>query len=148
MGVDEQEIVEVVGARTAQLFGREADAMHAVLVKRADELRGLYRRLARGGRVARTRRRDRRLRGQALAEREDGGREGVSENDEVEETAREERLRCAVASVTGFDLRRQRDGTYQIVWMSELTGAALPFEDGMTLDDVERWVDENAEKQH
>ena len=32
MGVDEQETVEVVGARmiaTAQLFGREADAMHA-----------------------------------------------------------------------------------------------------------------------
>ena len=40
MGVDEQETVEVVGARTAQLFGREADAMHAVLVKRADELVG------------------------------------------------------------------------------------------------------------
>ncbi len=30
----------MVGARTAQLFGREADAMHAVLVKRADELVG------------------------------------------------------------------------------------------------------------
>ena len=40
MGVDEQETVEVVGVRTAQLFGREADAMHAVLVKRADELAG------------------------------------------------------------------------------------------------------------
>ena len=42
MGVDEQETVEVVGARmiaTAQLLGREADAMHA-LVKRADELLG------------------------------------------------------------------------------------------------------------
>ena len=70
----------------------------------------------------------------------------MSENDEVEETAREERLRCAVASVTGFDLRRQHDGTYQIVWMSELTGAALPFEDGLTIDDVERWVDENVVK--
>jgi hypothetical protein len=43
MGVDEQETVEVVGAKTtatAQLFGREADAMHAPLIKRADELVG------------------------------------------------------------------------------------------------------------
>ena len=43
MGVDEQETVEVVGARmiaTAQLFGREADAMHALLIKRAGELVG------------------------------------------------------------------------------------------------------------
>jgi hypothetical protein len=41
MGVDEQETVEVVGARptaTAQLFRRESDAMHALLIKRADEL--------------------------------------------------------------------------------------------------------------
>ena len=50
----------------------------------------------------------------------------MSRNDEVDETAR----------------RRQHDGTYQIVWMSELTGAALPFEGGLTIDDVERWVDE------
>jgi hypothetical protein len=70
----------------------------------------------------------------------------VSGNDKVDETALEERLRCAVASVTGFDLRRQHGGTYQIVWMSELTGAALPFEDGLTIDDVERWVDENVVK--
>ena len=43
MGVDEQETVEVAGARmtaTAQLFWRESDAMHALLVKRADELTG------------------------------------------------------------------------------------------------------------
>jgi hypothetical protein len=43
MGVDEQETVEVVGARmiaNAQMFGREADAMHALLIKRADELVG------------------------------------------------------------------------------------------------------------
>ena len=43
MGVDEQETVEVVGATTtvtAQLFRREADAMHALLIKRADELMG------------------------------------------------------------------------------------------------------------
>ena len=58
----------------------------------------------------------------------------------------EERLRCAVASVTGFDLRRQHDGAYQIVWMSELTGAALPFGGGLTIDDVERWVDGNVVK--
>jgi hypothetical protein len=64
----------------------------------------------------------------------------------VDETAREKRLRRAVASVTGFDLRKQDDGTYQIVWMSELTGAALPFEGGLTIDDVERWVNENAVK--
>jgi hypothetical protein len=43
MGVDEQETVEVVAARmvsTAQLIGREADAMLALLIKRADELVG------------------------------------------------------------------------------------------------------------
>jgi hypothetical protein len=43
MGVDEQETVEVVGARmiaSAQMIGREADAMHALLIKRADELAG------------------------------------------------------------------------------------------------------------
>jgi hypothetical protein len=45
--------------------------------------------------------------------------------------------------VERFELRRQDDGTYEIVWMSELTGEALPFEDCMTLDDVERWVEEN-----
>jgi hypothetical protein len=67
----------------------------------------------------------------------------VSGNDEVDETAREARLRRAVASVTGFELRKQDHGTYQIVWMSELTGAALPFEGGLTLDDVQWWVDEN-----
>ena len=70
----------------------------------------------------------------------------MSGNDEVGKTAREEWLRCAVASVTGFDLQRQHDGTYQIVWMSELTGTALPFEGGLMIDDVERWVDENVVK--
>jgi hypothetical protein len=43
MGVDEQKAVEVLGARmtaTAQLFWRESDAMHALLVKRADVLTG------------------------------------------------------------------------------------------------------------
>ena len=42
-GVDEQETVEVVGGRmiaTAQMIGREADAMHALLVKRAELLMG------------------------------------------------------------------------------------------------------------
>jgi hypothetical protein len=56
---------------------------------------------------------------------------------------RADRLRRAVASATGFELRRQADGTYQIVWMSELTGEALPYEDNMTLDDAERWAQEN-----
>ena len=70
----------------------------------------------------------------------------MSGNDERSETARAERLRCAVASVTGFELRRQDDGTYQIVWMSGLTAEALPYEDDMTLDDVERWVRENVSK--
>jgi hypothetical protein len=55
-------------------------------------------------------------------------------------------LRRAVATVERFELRRQDNGTYQIVWMSELTGEALPYEDDMTLDDVERWVDENVPK--
>ena len=43
MGVDEQETVEVEGARvtaTAQPFGREADAMRELLIKRADDLVG------------------------------------------------------------------------------------------------------------
>ncbi len=64
-------------------------------------------------------------------------------DDEESEAARADRLRHAVASVTGFELRRQHDGTYQIVWMSELTGEGLPYEDDMTLDDVECWVSEN-----
>jgi hypothetical protein len=41
MGVDEQETVEVVGASktaAAQLFWREADAMLAYLIERADAL--------------------------------------------------------------------------------------------------------------
>ena len=41
--MNEQETVEVVGARmiaTAQMLRREADAMHALLIKRADELVG------------------------------------------------------------------------------------------------------------
>jgi hypothetical protein len=41
MGVDEQETVEVVGARTTAtvpLFCRQCDAMLAYLVKRADQL--------------------------------------------------------------------------------------------------------------
>ncbi len=67
----------------------------------------------------------------------------VSGKDEEGETARADRLRRAVASVTGFELRRHDDGAYQIVWMSELTGEALPYEDDMTLDEVERWVNEN-----
>ena len=43
----------------------------------------------------------------------------------------------------GFELRHH-DGNYQIVFISSLTGDALPFEDNLTLDDVQRWVDENA----
>jgi hypothetical protein len=70
----------------------------------------------------------------------------VSGIDEEIEAAHADQLRRAVASVTGFELRRQDNGTYQIVWMSELTGEALPCEDEMTLDDVERWVDENVGK--
>ena len=41
MGLDEQEAVEVVGARasaTGQLFWRESDAMLAYLIERADAL--------------------------------------------------------------------------------------------------------------
>jgi hypothetical protein len=70
----------------------------------------------------------------------------VSGNDEESEATREERLRRAVASVAGFDLRKQDDGKCQIVFVSTLTGEALPIEDDLTLDDVEWWVDENVVK--
>ena len=84
-----------------------------------------------------------------MAERQDSGWEGVRRNDEENEAEREDQLQRAVSSATGFELRRQDDGRYQIVWMSMLTGEALPYEDGMTLDDVERWVNENVgEDQH
>ncbi len=81
-----------------------------------------------------------------MAQRQGGGRKRESANDDESEVQRADRLRRAVASVTGFELRWQDNGTYQIVWMSELTGAVLPFEDALTLDDVEWWVDENAVK--
>ena len=71
----------------------------------------------------------------------------MSGSEEDNEAARADQLRRAVASVTGFALRSQDDGTYQIVWMSALTGEALPYEDDMTLDDVERWVNENVPKE-
>jgi hypothetical protein len=67
----------------------------------------------------------------------------VSGSDEESEATREKRLRRAVASVAGFELRKQDDGKRQIVFISSLTGAALPVEDGLTLDDVQWWVDEN-----
>ena len=79
-----------------------------------------------------------------MAQRQGRGRQGVSGKDEKNDAARADELRRAVAGVTGFELRRQVDGTYQIVWMSALTGDALPYEDDMTLDDVESWVRENA----
>ena len=43
MGTVARKITEALGARitaTAELFWREADAMHALLIKRADELMG------------------------------------------------------------------------------------------------------------
>jgi hypothetical protein len=55
-------------------------------------------------------------------------------------------LRCAIGGAAGFDLRKGADGKYQIVFVSTLTGVALPYEDGLTLDDVELWINENAEK--
>ena len=58
------------------------------------------------------------------------------------EEARENRLRRAMRG-SGFELRKQDAGKYQIVFVSELTGADLPYEDAMTLDDVARWVNEN-----
>ncbi len=67
----------------------------------------------------------------------------MSGSPEDDEAARADQLRRAVASVTGFELRRHDSGTYQIVWMSKLTGKALPYEDHITLDDVQRWVNEN-----
>jgi hypothetical protein len=68
----------VAGARTtatAQLFGREADAMHALLTKRADELVGCTEGSPEEEELRTLAGRDRSLRGQALAERE-GGPEG------------------------------------------------------------------------
>ncbi len=64
-------------------------------------------------------------------------------SDDESEGARADRLRRAVASVTGFELRTLDDGKYEIVFVSTLTGDALPYEDDMTLDDVEHWVEEN-----
>jgi len=64
-------------------------------------------------------------------------------SDEESDIERAARLGLAVARVVGFELRHH-DGTYQIVFISSLTGNALPFEDNLTLDDVQRWVDENA----
>jgi hypothetical protein len=71
----------------------------------------------------------------------------VSGSEEDNEAARADQLRRAVASVTGFELQRHDDGTFQIVWMSELTGEALTYEDEMTIEDVERWVNENVPKE-
>ena len=64
-------------------------------------------------------------------------------SDEESDIERAARLGLAVARVVGFELRHH-DGNYQIVFISSLTGDALPFEDNLTLDDVQRWVDENA----
>jgi len=70
----------------------------------------------------------------------------VSGSDEESAAAHAAQLRRAVASVTGFELRRQDDGKYQVVFISELTGGALSFEDDMTLDKVECWVRDNVSK--
>ena len=67
----------------------------------------------------------------------------MSGSEEDNEAARADQLRRAMATIERFELRRQDNGTYQIVLISDLTGAALPYEDDMTLDDVERWVKEN-----
>jgi hypothetical protein len=65
-----------------------------------------------------------------------------------DQTAREDRLRRGIGLVGGFELRKQADGKYQIVFISTLTGNALPYEEGLTLDDVELWINENVERDH
>ncbi len=70
----------------------------------------------------------------------------TNKSSQENQTARENRLRRAIASVAGFELRMGADGKYQIVFISTLTGNALPYEDGLTLDDVELWINENVEK--
>ncbi len=67
---------------------------------------------------------------------------------EDSEAARADRLRRAVASVTGFELRAHDDVTYQIARMSELTGSALPFDDDMTLHGVELWINDVPKGKH
>jgi hypothetical protein len=70
------------------------------------------------------------------------------ESDQENQAAREDRLRRVIGGVAGFELRTGADGKYQIVFISELTGGALPYEDGLTLDDVELWINENVEADH
>lgn len=64
------------------------------------------------------------------------------------DTPREHRLRRAIGGVAGFGLRKQANGNYEIVFVSTLTGNALPYEDDLTLDDVELWINENVETEH
>jgi hypothetical protein len=72
----------------------------------------------------------------------------TNNSDQENPTARENRLRRAIAGVAGFELRKGADGKYQIVLISTLTGNALPYEDGLTLDDVELWINENGQTDH
>ena len=65
-----------------------------------------------------------------------------------DQTARENRLRRAIGGVAGFELRNGADGKYQIVFISTLTGAALSYEDDLTLYDEELWISENVETDH
>jgi hypothetical protein len=53
-------------------------------------------------------------------------------------------LRCRA----GGPGREQANGNYEIVFVSTLTGTALPYEDDLTLDDVELWINENVETEH
>jgi hypothetical protein len=72
----------------------------------------------------------------------------TNKSDRENQTAREDRLRRAIGGVAGFELRKGADGKYQIVFVSTLTGDALPYEDGLTLDDVDLWINENVEREH
>jgi hypothetical protein len=60
-----------------------------------------------------------------------------------DQTARENRLRRAIGGVAGFELRNGADGKYQIVFISAVTGNALPYENDLTLDDVELWISDH-----
>ena len=60
---------------------------------------------------------------------------------------RVDKLQLSLLRVS-YNRGKEADGKYQIVFISTLTGNALPYEDGLALDDVELWINENGETDH
>jgi len=73
-------------------------------------------------------------------------REAEAVSNKEDSTGREERLRLAIEAA-GLELRKQADGMYQIVFLSTLARTDLAYGDDFTLDELERWVDENVPKE-